>query len=58
VLTSLAGLPAKLDVLIETEAGALSLAEVLGSSPSLALRTTDGPRLIERSEIERRRATP
>jgi phosphoribosyl-dephospho-CoA transferase len=58
VLTSLAGLPAKLDVLIETEAGALSLAEVLGSSPSLVLRRNDGPRLIERSELERQRATP
>lgn len=58
VLTSLAALPAKLDVLIETEAGALSLAEVLGSSPSLVLRMSDGPRLVERSEIERQRATP
>ena len=57
-LTSLAGLPAKLDVLIETAAGALSLAEVLGASPSLVLRMTDGPRLIERSEIERQGATP
>jgi hypothetical protein len=36
----------------------LSLAEVLGSSLSLMLRTTDGPRLIERSEIERPRAAP
>lgn len=58
VLTALAALPLKLDVLVETEAGALSLAEVLGSSPSLVLRMADGPRLIERSAIERQRATP
>jgi phosphoribosyl-dephospho-CoA transferase len=56
-LSSLARLPAKLDVLIETEAGALSLGEVLGSSPSLVLRTGNGPRLIERSAIERGRAS-
>jgi phosphoribosyl-dephospho-CoA transferase len=54
---SLQRLPAKLDVLIETAAGALSLAEVLGPSPSLVLRTTDGPRLIERSAIEGPRVT-
>jgi hypothetical protein len=34
----------------------LSLAEVLGYSPSLVMRMTDGPRLIERSAIERQRA--
>jgi phosphoribosyl-dephospho-CoA transferase len=56
-LASLVRLPAKLDVLIETEAGGLSLAEVLGSSSSLVLRTAGGPRLIERSAIERRRVT-
>lgn len=57
-LTSLAQLPVKLDVLIETEVGAVSLAEVLGSSPSLVLRTSDGPRRIERPAIERMRAAP
>ena len=57
-LTSLARFPVKVDVLIETGAGAVSLAEVLGSSPSLVLRRTDGPRLIERSALERQRATP
>lgn len=56
-LAALARLPAKLDVLVETEAGALSLAELLGSSPSLVLRTADGPRRIERSTTERRAAS-
>ena len=42
------------DASLETEMGALSLAEYASHSPSLMLRTNDGPRLMTRAEVENR----
>jgi len=38
----------RVDVLVETAAGAIALAEYARSEPNLLLRTVNGPRLIER----------
>jgi len=39
---------ARVDVLLETRAGAIALAEYVGSGPNLLLRTVNGPRLVAR----------
>jgi phosphoribosyl-dephospho-CoA transferase len=47
LLVDLASLPLRVDVQIETPQGAVSLAEYASGTTQIALRTLDGPRLVE-----------
>ena len=46
LLDSLDGAPARLDIQVETPAGAVALAELARGSPRTLLRTRNGPRLV------------
>ncbi|NEB93516.1 malonate decarboxylase holo-ACP synthase [Streptomyces bauhiniae] len=50
---ALSGLPARVDCLLETSAGAVALAELAAAPPTLVLRTARGPRLISLAEMTR-----
>ena len=45
---------ARADVLLETKAGAIALAEYVGSGPNLVLRTVNGPRLARKNHAKGR----
>jgi phosphoribosyl-dephospho-CoA transferase len=48
LLRALSSLPVRVDVQLETPLGGLALAEWAAGPPRVALRTADGPRLVER----------
>ena len=43
--------PVRVDILLETPRGGVSLAELVGGAPELMLRTAAGPRLVERADL-------
>lgn len=48
---SLPDLPVGVDCLLETPGGAVALAELISGSDRVMMKTTDGPRLIDRSTV-------
>jgi phosphoribosyl-dephospho-CoA transferase len=44
----------RVDILLETEAGAIALAEYVGGGPNLLLRTVNGPRLARKNHAKGR----
>jgi phosphoribosyl-dephospho-CoA transferase len=45
----IAGQPARIDCQVETDCGAFSLAELIGSEPEILMRAPTGPKLVSRA---------